>query len=136
MTTLRITFLAALLGLILLLAGAIVMFALPRPKYEQLGSIEDYPARDQPYDLLQERGYYLVNSGAEIMAINPNAPRKAGCRVYWDEELGRFSDPCFGTIFNLAGEYLNGPPSPPLGRYPVRVEGHMVWVSTNTSAVR
>jgi hypothetical protein len=129
--TLRFALLAALSVLGLVLVGVVILFVLPRPEYQLLGLIDDYPASSRPYDLHQAGGYYLVNTGAELLAINPNAPRKAGCRVFWDEARDRFSDPCFGTIFNLTGEYVDGPPSPPLGRYLVRIEDERIWVSTD-----
>jgi hypothetical protein len=77
--------------------------ALPQPDFELIGSVEEYPASAAPYDLRASAGYYLVNTGSEILALNLQAPRKAGCRIYWDTERGRFQDPCFGTIFDLTG---------------------------------
>ena len=125
---LKMVFLAAIALLALVLLGTILVFVLPRPHYEWIGPMQAYPASTQPYDLRSTQGLFLVNTGDELIAFNPNAPRRAGCRVYWDADRSRFSDPCFGTVFDLQGKYLDGPPSSALSRYPVRIEDQDIWV--------
>jgi len=129
---LRIGFLGALALLVIILLAVITYLAIPKPHFELLGTTQGYPASKTPYDLRASHGYYMVNTGDEMLSLDPSAPRKAGCWIYWDVPRHRFSDPCFGTIFDLGGEYVNGPPSPPMRRFLVRIEGQEIWVSTES----
>ena len=129
---LRTSFLIAVIVLVLICLGLLITFALPRPEFELIGTTKSYPARSEPYDLRETGGYYLVNTGFKILALNPRTPRRAGCWIIWDEDKGQFRDPCVGTSFDLTGRYESGPLSPPLQRYRVRTENESIWVSTNS----
>lgn len=129
---LRIAFLVAIGVLIIVFLGVIIVAATPQPKYELVGPIAEYSASSEPYDLGERMGFYMVNTGAEILALDERAPRNTLCRVQWDAPNRVFRDPCFGTTFDLVGEYRTGPPSKGLGRYRVRIEDQNIWVSVNS----
>jgi hypothetical protein len=132
MYRLRIALLGAIGVLIIVSLGVIIVAAMPRPKYELVGSITEYSTSSEPYDLGEGMGFYLVNTGAEILALDERAPRNTLCRVKWDAPSMVFRDPCFGTTFDLDGEYRTGPPSKGLGRYRVRIKDQNIWVSVNS----
>lgn len=56
-----------------------------------------------------------------------------GCLLlYYEEQAGqdaRFEDPCFGSRFDLAGQYISGPSPRNLDELPARVEEGMIWVT-------
>ncbi len=93
-----------------------------------MGELSDFRPRPAPYELRSQRVIFLVNTGTELLAFDNHTPRNSGCWVAWIPDIRIFHDPCLGTKFSREGSYLNGPPSPPLGRYDVRLEGSQAWI--------
>lgn len=71
----------------------------------------------------------VVAEGARTMALYQKCVH-LGCRVPWNDALGRFACPCHGSNYDLWGEYLLGPAPRGLDRFPLRVEGGRVLVDT------
>jgi menaquinol-cytochrome c reductase iron-sulfur subunit len=53
-----------------------------------------------------------------------------GCPVRWEEGAQLFMCPCHGGVFHRNGDAAAGPPTRPLGRFPVRVRNGEVEVMT------
>ncbi len=51
-----------------------------------------------------------------------------GCLVQYERESGRLLCPCHAGLFDAEGNVLSGPPTKPLSRLPIRVEGDRLIV--------
>ena len=51
-----------------------------------------------------------------------------GCLLLWRPADLRFEDPCFGSRFDLEGNYRSGPSPRDLDKLPATVRGNMLWV--------
>ncbi|MGE5237203.1 MAG: ubiquinol-cytochrome c reductase iron-sulfur subunit [Chloroflexota bacterium] len=51
-----------------------------------------------------------------------------GCLVQYERESGRLLCPCHAGLFDAEGNVLSGPPTKPLARLPIRVEGDRLIV--------
>ena len=51
-----------------------------------------------------------------------------GCLLLWDSENSRIHDPCFGSIFDLRGQYKFGPSPRNLDQLPAELRDGIVWV--------
>ena len=51
-----------------------------------------------------------------------------GCTVVWNPEKKEFHCPCHDGLFDAHGNVLSGPPSSPLERWKVKVDGEKVLV--------
>lgn len=51
-----------------------------------------------------------------------------GCLLRWEQETSELIDPCFGSHFNLNGEYVKGPSRRHLDQLPSDVRNGMIWV--------
>jgi cytochrome b6-f complex iron-sulfur subunit len=82
---------------------------------------------------LDPEGVYseVVAEGSQIMALYQKCVH-LGCRVPWNEGLGRFACPCHGSNYNFWGEYIIGPAPRGLDRFAVRTENGRVLVNTST----
>lgn len=78
--------------------------------------------------------YAEVTGGSQFMALYQKCVH-LGCRVPWNETLGRFACPCHGSNYNFWGEYLLGPAPRGLDRFPTRVENGRVLVNTNPASL-
>ena len=52
-----------------------------------------------------------------------------GCLLLWNQVDSRFDDPCFGSKFDLAGNYLFGPSPRDMDQLPASVRDGMIWVT-------
>ncbi|MEZ4679989.1 MAG: Rieske (2Fe-2S) protein [Caldilineaceae bacterium] len=51
-----------------------------------------------------------------------------GCLLLWHPADLKFEDPCFGSRFDLEGNYWSGPSPRALDKLPSTVRGNMLWV--------
>jgi cytochrome b6-f complex iron-sulfur subunit len=51
-----------------------------------------------------------------------------GCLVQYDRESGRLLCPCHAGLFDTEGNVLSGPPTKPLSKLPLHVEGEYLLV--------
>jgi cytochrome b6-f complex iron-sulfur subunit len=76
----------------------------------------------------------VVAEGSQVMALYQKCVH-LGCRVPWNDTLGRFACPCHGSNYNFWGEYLLGPAPRGLDRFPTRTEDGRVFVNTNPATL-
>jgi menaquinol-cytochrome c reductase iron-sulfur subunit len=57
-----------------------------------------------------------------------------GCPVRWRPDAELFMCPCHGGVFHSDGTVAAGPPQHPLPRYPVRIRGDRLEISTDAVA--
>ena len=62
---------------------------------------------------------WVANPGdGKILALSQKCPH-LGCRVPFCDSSGRFECPCHGSIFNIAGEYIQGPSPRGMDRFTI-----------------
>lgn len=52
-----------------------------------------------------------------------------GCLLLLREDPVRFEDPCYGSRFDLEGNYLDGPSPRHLDQLPATLRGNMIWMT-------
>lgn len=73
----------------------------------------------------------------DFVALSSVCPH-LGCQVHWQPQHGRFFCPCHNGVFTPAGEPVSGPPADdgtPLPRYPLRVEGGLLYIQVATEGL-
>ncbi len=66
----------------------------------------------------------------DFVALSSTCPH-LGCQVHWEQQNDRFFCPCHNGVFDPSGVGISGPPGDAglsLPRYPVRVEGGLVYI--------
>ncbi len=107
----------------------VVKIAYPHTIVKSIGEIQKFPPSDRPYKvMLPDVGsgsdhIFLVNTGEELLALEPRAPYPpAPCSIQWEDTNHRFVDPCMGSKFSLSGGYFEGPASGNMDRYALTVD--------------
>ena len=77
-----------------------------------------------PIDLMIE---YSEESQSAIVFLG-RSPH-GGCLLVWDQAQSRLTDPCLGSNFDLAGNYISGPSPRDLDQLPALVRDGMIWVT-------
>lgn len=98
----------------------------------RLGSKKSFDKGTATY--FPEGRLYVVNAKGDLFALSQKCPH-LGCKVPFCESSGRFECPCHGSIFDLAGEYIEGPSPHGMDRYALTVKGDGVVVDTGELAV-
>jgi cytochrome b6-f complex iron-sulfur subunit len=93
------------------------------------GSVGDYPAGTVTYFL--DGRFYVASTEGALVALYQKCPH-LGCRVPFCDSSGRFECPCHGSIYNIRGEYIQGPAPRGMDRFPIKIEGDRVLVDTGT----
>jgi Rieske Fe-S protein len=73
--------------------------------------------------------FYVTASEGSVVALFQKCPH-LGCRVPFCDSSGRFECPCHGSVYNIRGEYIQGPAPRGMDRFFIRVEGDKVLVDT------
>lgn len=71
---------------------------------------------------------------ADFIALSSSCPH-LGCQVHWEGPKNRFFCPCHNGTFDPVGKATGGPPGDAgqsLPRYPLRVEGGMLFIEVPT----
>ncbi len=55
-----------------------------------------------------------------------------GCIVNWNRFKGEFICPCHAGRYDQTGKVLGGPPTAPLAKLPVKVEGQDIYIGIRT----
>jgi nitrite reductase/ring-hydroxylating ferredoxin subunit len=66
----------------------------------------------------------------DFIALSSTCPH-LGCQVHWEPQNDRYFCPCHNGIFDPEGTATGGPPGDAgqsLGRYPLRVEGGLLFI--------
>jgi len=74
---------------------------------------------------------FIANTGSTLLAISQKCPH-LGCQVPFCDSSGRFECPCHGSVFDIGGEWIEGPAPIGMSHYPIGVEGGAVVVDTST----
>ncbi len=75
---------------------------------------------------------FIANTGAELLAISQKCPH-LGCQVPFCDSSGRFECPCHGSVFDIGGEWIEGPSPIGMSQYPISIEDGVVVVDTSTT---
>src|SRR6266498_2683234 len=93
------------------------------------GSVSDYP--DGAVKYFQDGRFYVASADGALVALYQKCPH-LGCRVPFCESSGRFECPCHGSIYNIRGEYIQGPAPRGMDRFPIKIDGDRVLVDTGS----
>jgi cytochrome b6-f complex iron-sulfur subunit len=93
----------------------------------KLGSTDNFKPGTATY--VREGRLWVANAGGELFAISQTCPH-LGCRVPFCDSSGRFECPCHGSVFDIAGEWVEGPSPRGMDRHPLSVEGQTLVVDT------
>ena len=77
------------------------------------------------------------DSPDDFIALSSVCPH-LGCQVFWEPHRTRFFCPCHNGVFDPSGKATEGPPASvgqQLKRYPLRVEGELLYVEAPTRSV-
>jgi menaquinol-cytochrome c reductase iron-sulfur subunit len=70
---------------------------------------------------------WVILQKGEWVAYDPHCTH-LGCPYRWDDTKQAFLCPCHGGTFSKDGKVISGPPPKPLNRFPVKVEGGIIYV--------
>ena len=74
---------------------------------------------------------YVTTAGGEVFALSQRCPH-LGCRVPFCDSSGRFECGCHGSVFDIGGEWIEGPSPRGMDRYAVSLDGDAVVVDTSS----
>jgi cytochrome b6-f complex iron-sulfur subunit len=90
-----------------------------------LGSRADFQPGTATY--FTEGRLWLVNAGGHFFALSQRCSH-LGCRVPFCKTSGRFECPCHGSVFDLGGEYVQGPAPRGMDRFELRLDDNGMLV--------
>jgi cytochrome b6-f complex iron-sulfur subunit len=93
----------------------------------RVGAAGDFVAGTATY--IREGRFWLANAGGDLFALSQKCPH-LGCRVPFCESSGRFECPCHGSVFDIGGEWIEGPSPRGMDRHPVSLDGETLVVDT------
>src|SRR6266542_4097412 len=91
------------------------------------GSVSDYSEGTVRY--FPTGRFYVTAADGALVALFQKCPH-LGCRVPFCDSSGRFECPCHGSVYNVRGEYVQGPAPRGMDRFLIRIEGDHVVVDT------
>lgn len=113
-------------GAILGLAAGWTLFESLRPLASgasgatfSLGNASSYPPDSATY--VAPGRLFVTNVGGSVFALSQKCPH-LGCRVPYCDSSGRFECPCHGSVFDLGGEWIDGPSPRGMDRYHLTVD--------------
>jgi nitrite reductase/ring-hydroxylating ferredoxin subunit len=89
-----------------------------------------YQAETATY--VPEGRLFIANTGTTLLAVSQKCPH-LGCQVPFCESSGRFECPCHGSVFDIGGEWIEGPAPTGMTQYPVALQDGVVVVDTSTT---
>ena len=93
----------------------------------RVGNASDYQAGTATY--IREGRFWVANAGGHLFALSQKCPH-LGCRVPFCDSSGRFECPCHGSVFDVGGEWIEGPSPRGMDRHPVSLDGDTLVVDT------
>ena len=99
---------------------------LPLVEYDRNGNASSRIVDDIlfPTDVL----IVLAEQTEEVRVFLRRSPH-GGCLLLYRQDRARFEDPCYGSLFDLAGQYIDGPSRRHLDELPATIQGEMIWVT-------
>jgi cytochrome b6-f complex iron-sulfur subunit len=94
----------------------------------EAGSVADYQEGAVQY--FPTGRFYVTSASGGLVALFQKCPH-LGCRVPFCDSSGRFECPCHGSVYNIRGEYVQGPAPRGMDRFLIKVEGDKVLVDTS-----
>lgn len=91
------------------------------------GSVSDYSEGTVRY--FPTGRFYVTAADGALVALFQKCPH-LGCRVPFCDSSGRFECPCHGSVYNVRGEYVQGPAPRGMDRFLIKVQGDKVLVDT------
>ena len=93
----------------------------------KVGSPADFQTGTATY--VREGRFWLANADGHLFALSQKCPH-LGCRVPFCDSSGRFECPCHGSVFDIGGEWIEGPSPRGMDRYAVSLDGDTLSVDT------
>src|SRR6478609_1518126 len=75
------------------------------------------------------KGIYVICTALSTYIALSSICTHQGCGVNFNSSSKQFSCPCHGGMFDISGKVLQGPPTSPLPKYSVVVDGNNLTVS-------
>jgi cytochrome b6-f complex iron-sulfur subunit len=94
------------------------------------GSVDDYLSEGAVQYFLDGR-FYVTQYQGGLRALFQKCPH-LGCQVPFCSRSQRFECPCHGSVYNIIGEYIQGPAPRGMDRFPIRISGGRVLVDTSS----
>ena len=94
----------------------------------KLSSTSNYAPGTATY--VPEGRLYIANTGTNLFAVSQKCPH-LGCRVKFCDSSGWFECPCHGSLFDIGGEWIQGPSPVGMSRYALTTEGDTLVVDTS-----
>ena len=92
-----------------------------------IGAAADY--KDGTATFVREGRLWLVQAQGTFLALSQKCPH-LGCRVPYCESSGRFECPCHGSVYDIGGEWIQGPSPRGMDRFPLSLDGEVLVVDT------
>lgn len=71
----------------------------------------------------------VISEGSQAATVFLRRSPHGGCLLLWDPENNRIHDPCFGSKFDLTGQFISGPSRRNLDQLPANVRDGIIWVT-------
>lgn len=94
------------------------------------GPVSDFEAEGSVSYFLNGR-FYVTNYQGGLRALYQKCPH-LGCRVPFCSSSQRFECPCHGSVYNLIGEYVEGPAPRGMDRFEIKIQNDRVVVDTGS----
>ena len=92
------------------------------------GAVSDFVEEGSVHYSLNGR-FYVTNHQGGLRALYQKCPH-LGCRVPYCSTSARFECPCHGSVYNVIGEYVQGPAPRGMDRFEISIENDRVLVDT------
>ena len=96
------------------------------------GLVSDFEEEGTVQYFLNGR-FYITQYRGGLRALYQKCPH-LGCRVPFCEPAAQFQCPCHGSVYNIIGEYLQGPAPRGMDRFPITIQDGRVMVDTSSVA--
>jgi len=93
----------------------------------KLGNPADFATDTSTY--VNSGRLYVTNAGGQLFALSQKCPH-LGCRVPYCDSSGRFECACHGSIFDLGGEWIQGPSPRGMDQFKLSVESDVLYADT------
>jgi nitrite reductase/ring-hydroxylating ferredoxin subunit len=94
----------------------------------KLEPVGNYPTGTATY--VPEGRLWVANAKGTLFALSQQCPH-LGCRVPFCDSSGRFECPCHGSVFDLGGEWIEGPAPRGMDRFDLSVVGGVLVADTS-----
>jgi cytochrome b6-f complex iron-sulfur subunit len=94
------------------------------------GPVSDFLKEGSSTYFLNGR-FYITSYQGGLRALYQKCPH-LGCKVPFCESSDQFECPCHGSMYNIIGEYIQGPAPRGMDRFPITIENGHVKVDTST----